>query len=126
MQYDAMYEGLTEHYKAMTFRQPLADQIASGEITEIIRKRGTSYRGDLMIVASPLDAERGGMMVGMAELYDIRHTDEGYVYMFKNSRRLIEFPCQKSTMKGDVWDCYYTAGVVREYPRIKLNLKINV
>lgn len=122
MQYDKGYKG-TEHWKAISVPQPLADSIMRGETTHFVRRRNNSYRGDVLVVSSPSSKERGGMTICLVEIYDIVKVNGGYLWKVKNPRRVIEYPCQKSTMKGDVWDCYMGMGEIMEYPtRINKNL----
>lgn len=121
MQYDKFIPSVTERFKAITLPQPLADDVAFGKKTHVVRKKGTEYRGDIIIVSSPSPkGERSGMMVGKGMLADVRGVRGGYLYTFKDVRRLIELPCQKCQMKGEVWDCYYTRDSVMEYPLINM------
>ena len=121
MQYARYIKGVTDYYKAITLKQPEADMIAKGERTEIVRKDYSGYRGEVLIVSSPIPkGERTGMIVGKAELYEVEVTPGGNVYKFRNASRMIEFPCQKREMKGVVWDCFYTKNTLAEYPKINL------
>lgn len=119
MQYDKHYEGLTEAFKAITLPQPLADELATGAVDHFVRPRSTPYRGEILLVSSP-KGERGGMMVGRAILDSVSKVAGGYLYRLSNPERIIEFPCQKCGAKSEVWDCFYTAGVVQAYPKISL------
>lgn len=122
MQYDKNYEGVTDHYKAITLPQPDADRVARGELDHILRKKSTPYRGEILIVSSPKGGgERNGMMVGRAILKDVKKVEGGYLYRLEEMERIIEFPCQKCGAKSDIWDCYYTKGVVTAYPKINLS-----
>lgn len=121
MQYDKYIPGLTEHHRAITIKQPLADALAFGKTTEVIRKQPTDYRGEVLIVAAPAKrGERNGMMVARGILEDVKGVRGGYLYTFRDVSRVIEYPCQKCEMEGEVWDCYYTKGCVTEYPKINL------
>lgn len=122
MQFDKQYEN-TEAWKAVTFRQPDADDIMNGA-KEKFRKRSTQYRGELLIVSAPGKGEREGCTICLVELTDVRPTDKGYIWHFSNPRRVIEYPAQKSTMKGEVWDCFMYKGEIMEYPtHIKIPIK---
>lgn len=119
MQYDKAYEGITESYKAITLPQPLADELSRGDIDHFVRKRSTSVRGEILIVSSP-QGERGGMVVGRANLVSVKKVAGGFLYRLENPERMIEFPCQKCGAKSEVWDCYYTKDTLMAYPKINL------
>ncbi len=125
MQYARYIEGVTAYYKAITISQPTADAIAKGEVTEVSLDKYSAYRGEVLIVSSP-KGERGGMIVGKAELYEVEILPKGYAYKFRNARRMIEFPCQKKEMRGVVWDCFYTKDTLTEYPKISLRKWIGI
>lgn len=125
MQYARYIEGVTAYYKAITISQPTADAIAKGEVTEVSLNKYSAYRGEVLIVSSP-KGERGGMIVGKAELYEVEILPKGYSYKFRNARRMIEFPCQKKEMRGVVWDCFYTKDTLAEYPKISLRKWIGI
>lgn len=116
MQYDSE-TSFTVHYKAVSLPQPDADRIAFGKVDHQLMKVSTKYRGELLIVSKPNKRkDRSGMMVGKADLVDCKKVEGGYLWKFSNPRRVIEMPCQKSTMRGTIWDCYYTDGEIIEYP----------
>lgn len=116
MQYDSATP-FTVTYKAVSLPQPDADNIAFGKADHLLLKYSTKYRGELLIVAKPSKkVERSGMTVGKAELVECKKVEGGYLWKFSNARRVIEMPCQKSTMRGNVWDCHYTDGEIIEYP----------
>ena len=103
---------------AMFIRQPYADIISTGEKSIEIRSKWTSYRGDVLICSTQkhdYPNYQGGCCVGLAELYDIkpvssltddewkktrvgrRHWNkikDGWAWMFRNQRRIVEFPCR--------------------------------
>ena len=121
MQYAKYIVGVTDIYHAMTIKQPVADEIAKGELDHILRHKNSRYRGEVLIVSSPSPrGERSGMIVGKAELYDIKMVEGGFLYCLRNMERMIEFPCQKMGAKGEVWKCFYTKGVLMPYPKISL------
>ena len=119
MQYDKFIQGVTDWYKAITLPQPLADQLAKGEIDHFVRRRGTKVRGEILLV-SPPGGERGGMVVGKVNLDSVIKCGAQYVYKVSNPERIIEFPCQKPKGKSEIWDCFYTANVLMAYPKINL------
>lgn len=124
MQWDRHIPGKTEIYSAIEVKQPLADEIASGRLDSLVLKRGTSYRGPLLIVSAPTSyVTRGGMIVGRAELVSVEKKGREYEYRFEKMERMIEFPCQKCGAKGVVWTVFYTADTLMEYPKIRLNVK---
>lgn len=121
MQWAEQIDGVTEHYRAITIPQPDADLISRGEKAELLRKRGTDYRGKVLIVSSPTPkGERSGMIVGQATLYEVKKTEGGFLYCLDEMERMIEFPCQKCGARGEVWDCFYTANTLMSYPKINL------
>ena len=119
MQYDKFIQGVTDWYKAITLQQPLADQLAKGEIDHFVRRRGTKVRGEILLVSAP-GGERGGMVVGKVNLDSVIKCGAQYVYKVSNPERIIEFPCQKPNGKSEIWDCFYTANVLTAYPKINL------
>lgn len=119
MQYDRYIEGVTDWFKAVTLPQPLADEIATGKTDHFVRRRGSKVRGKILIVSSP-QGERGGMVVGVANLDSVTKHGAQYLYRVSNPERAIEFPCQKAGMKGEIWDCFYTANTITTYPKINL------
>lgn len=121
MQYDKFIPSVNERFKAITIAQPLADALAYGRASAVVREEGSDYRGEILIVAAPSDkGERSGMMIAKGRLVDVRKMKRGYRYEFEGIRRVIEYPCQQCEMKGEVWDCYYTRGCVTEYPLINM------
>lgn len=119
MQYDRPIKGVTESFKAITLPQPLADELARGEKDHFVRRRGTSVRGEILLVSAP-GGERGGMVVGRVRLDSVEKCGAQYVYKVSNPERIIEFPCQKCGAKGEIWDCFYTANTITSYPKINL------
>lgn len=120
MQYDAKYDGV-DAFKAITLRAEDADAVAKGEVDHLLLRVSSPYRGEVLLVTKPTPVgERSGMMVGRATIKEVKRVKGGFLWKFSDARRVIEFPCQKATMKGVVWDCYYTKGVVADYPRISL------
>ena len=119
MQYEKFIQGVTDWFKAVTLPQPLADEISQGGINHFVKRKGTKIRGEILIVSKP-GGERGGMVVGRANLDSVTKCGAQYVYKVSNPERMIEFPCQKSGAKGEIWDCFYTANVLMPYPKINL------
>lgn len=120
MQYDKLYQGV-EAFKAVTLKAEDADAVACGKTDHLVLPVSSPYRGEVLLVTRPRpEGERSGMMVGRATIKEIQRVKGGFLWKFEDARRVIEFPCQKCTMKGVVWDCYYTKGVVTDYPRINL------
>lgn len=119
MQYDKYIKGVTDWYKAITLAQPLADQLAKGEIDHFVLRKGSKIRGQLLIVAKP-GGERGGMVVGRVNLDFVTKCGAQYVYKVSEPERIIEFPCQKPSGKSGIWDCFYTANTLMPYPKINL------
>ena len=119
MQYDRHIPGLTEWFKAVTLPQPLADEIARGEIDHFVKRKGSKVRGEILVVSRP-GGDRGGMVVGRVSLDSVTKCGAQYVYKVSNPERIIEFPCQKCGAKGEIWDCFYTANSIMSYPKINL------
>lgn len=113
--------------ESMTFavflRQPFAGDLAGGNKCVEIRKQPTSYRGDVLICSTPkheYPGMRAGCCVGVAELYDVVPVEElteeewnksrvrksrrqgvkgGYALMFRNCRKVIEYPVRGLSSK---------------------------
>lgn len=82
--------------KAITVKEPLAAQIASGEQTVAFKSFRTSYRGELLIVAD----EDPWYGVALADLVDVRPISpgmnasitRGYAWSLANVVRITRFP----------------------------------
>lgn len=130
-EYDAQQH---DRYKALTVRQPYADDIARGGKTIEVRSRYTNFRGELLICSA---ARRGayGETLCLVELYDVKAAKDftaaewdatrippsereryadGYGWMLRNVRRVVEFPVKGS--RG-FWWYVCPRGEVVEYPR---------
>lgn len=118
MQYDSATD-FTETFNALSVKQPVADKIAEATKYNLLRPCSTSFRGEILIVSSPNKLkERSGMAICKVDLVDCRKVEGGYLWSLENSRRVIEMPCQKSSMRGVIWKCHYTKGQIREYPSV--------
>lgn len=133
---------LHDRFRALTVKQPYADDLVNGSKTIEVRSRKTSYRGDLLICSSASPVYPGmqsGCTLGFVELYDIKPVSEftkedwdntripidkrknitkGYGWFMRNPRRVIEMP-----IKGQlgIYNLVYTKDVIMEYPtRIKI------
>lgn len=119
MQWNRYIEAKTDWFKAITLPQPLADQVARGEVDHFVRRRSTRVRGQILIVSEP-KGERGGMSIGFAKLTKVIKSGAQYVYFVEEAERVFEFPCQKCGAKSEIWDCFYTANTITPYPKINL------
>lgn len=101
---------------ALFIRQPFAQMFANGQKHIEIRKENTDIRGDILLCSTKghdyKDAQ-SGCSVGIVDLYDVKQVSEldskeweqtripkhrrkqikkGFAWMFRNERRIIEFP----------------------------------
>lgn len=120
MQYDKQYGGVAA-YKAITLSVEDADNIATKHTDHLLRKVSSPYRGEVLLVTKPHPSgERSGMIVGRAIISDIKRVEGGFLWKFTDAHRMVEFPAQKCGMKGEVWDCFYTANTLVDYPEVNL------
>lgn len=92
--------------KALSVKQPWANQIASGEKTIETRTWGTDYRGDLLIVSSKTPKiEPAGFALAVVRLVDCRPMTErdqleagcsiypdAVAWVFEDIRKIEPFP----------------------------------
>ena len=81
--------------RAVTLREPLAVQVATGEVETVNKGFRTPYRGEILIVSD----EEPGYGLALAELCDVRsanktpgsHARRGYSWTFRNVVRISRF-----------------------------------
>lgn len=129
---------LHDKFRALTVKQPYAQDLVEGRKTIEVRSTRTTYRGDLLICSSATPVYpkmMSGVTLGFVELYDCKPISEftaedweatripherrkqitkGYGWLMRNPRRVIEYP-----IKGQLGICHlvYTKGDIMEYPR---------
>ena len=121
------------------------DRITYSEREVEIRRNKTDYRGDLMICSSgnkKVSGMENNVSLGLVELYDIKSIEDlekedwdklrmpdnqksrikkGYVWFFRNPRRVIEFPVIN---KLGLFNLVYKKDTIIEYPKV-VKLDIN-
>lgn len=113
-------------YKALAVPQPDADlltvatwrygQECGSEKTSMVRSRSTRYRGDLLVcsTAKPDIPEKScGTTCGLVELYEVEPTSKGYIWKFRNPRRVVEMPVKA---KSGYHEIKVPKGSITEYP----------
>lgn len=127
-----------DRWRALSVKQPYANDLVSGEKTIEVRSRNTTYRGDILICSSATPELPGmscGVTLGKVELYDVKRVADftpedwdntripkdkrakitkGYGWIMRNPRRVIEMP-----VKGQlgIFNLVYSKGEIMEYPR---------
>jgi hypothetical protein len=147
MQTDKEHYNAERHdkFKAISVRQPFANDLAEGYKTIEIRHDYTTYRGDVVLCSActpSIPKLYCGFTLAMLELYDCKPLSEMtekewwstrvakkkrdklkgrkdiFAWCFRNPRKLIEYPV-KWQYKG-LWNLYYTKGDIQEYPSVVL------
>ena len=127
-----------DKFKALTVKQPYAEDLANGVKTIELSKCRTKYRGDVLVCSSKnpkMPPLMSGCALALVELYDVKPVSEftpedwnatrvpvekrasikyGYGWLFRNPRRVIEFPVN-GRPRG-LFELVYTKGVIEQYP----------
>lgn len=78
---------------ALTLRQPIASEVASGERAGIIRPLSTHYRGDVLITAASYQGEGPrGCTLCVVDIYDVTETPGDFVWCVRNVRAVPQLP----------------------------------
>ena len=128
---------LHDKFRALTVKQPYAQDFVEGRKTIEVRSTRTTYRGDLLICSSATPVYpkmMSGVTLGFVELYDVKPISEftpedwnatripiekrktitkGYGWLMRNPRRVIEFPVHG---QFGLFNLVYTKGVIEQYP----------
>jgi len=83
--------------KALSIKQPWADQIAQGSKKIEYRSWNTKFKGDFVVVASKSPSIEGlptGCTICLAELYDVTGQPGDYQWHLRNIRPLPPVPIQ--------------------------------
>jgi hypothetical protein len=110
-----------EKLRALSIRQPWAEQVMRGDKLCDIRSRPTNFRGRIYIYASlgrfskeeereeeeeagfPIDDLPRGLIIGSVELYDCVESEySDYEWLFRNPQRLAQ-PLPPKTHPMPVW-----------------------
>ncbi|NQU54094.1 MAG: ASCH domain-containing protein [Bacteroidetes bacterium] len=126
-----------EMFKALSVKQPHADNIANGRKRIELRNQNTKHRGDVLICssASPvIDGLMSGCSLCFVELYEVKKVSEltedekkstfvstelmneyEFAWLLRDPRRVIEFP-----VKGQlgIYNLVYTKNCIMQYPDV--------
>lgn len=111
-------------YRVLRLAQPLADEVTRevartdteyfAEVSIILRRRDTKYRGDVLVYSArqpDVPGHQKGVTCGLVELVETKHAtklteaeweqvggerrDDAYAWIFRHPRRVIEEPVRK-------------------------------
>lgn len=139
MQYKRSEYDAEKHdiFKALSVKQPHANNIAKGLKRIELRNQGTKYRGDVLICSSAkpvLEDMMSGCSICLVEIYEVKRVSDltdaekkfccvsdtllaeyEFAWFLRNPRKVIEFP-----VKGQlgIYNLVYTEGCIIEYPEL--------
>lgn len=126
-----------QNFVTPCFKNDNGDVIGNKSIE--IRNSNIKYRGDILICSDNIPVFpnlESGVCLGLVTLYDVKKVSElteeewdrtrivkerrkeikkGFAWLFKNPRRVIEFPIKSSR---NFFTLYFSKGIIVEYPTV--------